>query len=127
MTMKGLRLLKKNGIADRVCITFTEMKHNFKDIPDLLRLADNMGICQFVTGTLVCGGRATQSTDLLPPTPEQYEKLLSHYQNDKVFRDRYHRIGNIAALEWDLINDHAAGTCCTFIFVKNISKISYLH
>jgi len=126
-TMQGVRLLEKNGMAARMCITFTEMKHNFEDIPDLLRLADNMGIAQFVTGTLVCGGRAAKSADLLPPTPAQYEKLLSHYQNDNVFRDRYHRIGNIAALEWDLLNDHAADTCCTFIETPYVTTQGYLY
>ncbi len=127
MTMQGLRLLEKSGMAARVCITLTEMKHNFEDIPDLLRIADNMGVGQFVTGTLVCGGRAAKSSDLLPPTPAQYEKLLNHYQNDKVFRDRYQRIGNIAALEWDLVNDHPAGTCCTFIETPYVTTQGYLY
>jgi radical SAM protein with 4Fe4S-binding SPASM domain len=126
-TMQGLRLLEKSGMAARVCITFTEMKHNFEDIPDLLRLADKMGIGQFVTGTLVWGGRAAQSDDLAPPTPAQYEKLLRHYQKDKIFRDSYHRIGNIAALEWDLVKNDAANTCCTFIETPYVTTQGYLY
>ena len=114
-TMKGLRLLKKNGMASQICITFTEMQHNFEDIPDLLKIADDMGIGQFVTGTLVPGGRAAQPGGLAPPMPAQYEKLLARYQGDKTFKDRYHRIGNIAALEWFMDTADAAGTCCTFI------------
>ena len=114
-TLQGLRLLEKCGMAPQICITFTEMHHNFEDIPDLLKIADQMGIGQFVTGTLVPGGRAAQPGGLAQPVPAQYEKLLARYQRDKTFRDRYHRIGNIAALEWLMDTADAAGTCCTFI------------
>jgi radical SAM protein with 4Fe4S-binding SPASM domain len=126
-TMNALRLLKKNGLADSVCVTFTEMKHNFDDIPQALKWVDQMGIGQFVTGTLVCGGRAAQSADLLPPTPEQYEKLLSYFQKNKDFRERYQRIGNIAALEWDLVKEVAADTCCTLIETPYVVTKGYLY
>ena len=114
-TMQGLRLLEKSGLASQVCMTFTEMQHNFDQLPDLLKMADRMGIGQFVSGTLVPGGRASQPGDLAPPTPIQYETLLARYRQDKTFRDRYDRIGNIAALEWLSDTSEAAGTCCTFI------------
>ena len=114
-TMKGLWLLANNGMASKICIAFTEMQHNFEDIPDLLKIADDMGIGQFVTGTLVPGGRAAQPGSLAPPMPAQYKKLLALYQRDKTFKDRYHRIGNISALEWFMDTADAAGTCCTFI------------
>lgn len=126
-TMKGLKLLEKRGMAPWVCITFTEMQHNFEDIPALLETADKMGIGQVITGTLVSGGRAAQSSDLAPPTPDQYEKLLIHYLKDKVFRDRYHHIGNIAALEWDLLKEDAAGTCCNFIETPYVTTKGYLY
>lgn len=125
--MTGLRLLEKRGMAPWVCITFTEMQHNFEDIPSLLETADKMGIGQVVTGTLVSGGRASQSSDLAPPTPAQYEKLLVHYLKDKVFRDRYQRIGNIAALEWDPVKEDAAGTCCTLIETPYVTTKGYLY
>jgi radical SAM protein with 4Fe4S-binding SPASM domain len=126
-TMRGLRLLVKGGMAPQVCLTFTEMGHNFDDIFDLLELADHLGIGQFVTGTLICGGRAAQSADLVPPAPSQYEQLLSRYHNDKVFRERYHRIGNIAALEWALAQGDAVNTCCTFIETPYVSAKGYLY
>ncbi|MFY9943827.1 MAG: radical SAM protein [Desulfobacterales bacterium] len=127
LTMQGLRRLQKSGMAPRVCITFTEMQHNFEDIPGLLKIADDMGIGQFVTGTLVIGGRAAQPGGLAPPTPAQYEKLLARYQRDKTFRDRYHRIGNIAALEWFMDTADAAGTCCTFIETPYITAKGNLY
>lgn len=114
LTLRGLRLLEQSGMAPQLSITFTEMGHNFEEIPDLLKLADDMGIGQFVTGTLVQGGRAAQPGGIAPPSPAQYERLLARYQDDETFRDRYHRIANIAALEWFLA-PAAADTCCTFI------------
>jgi radical SAM protein with 4Fe4S-binding SPASM domain len=114
-TMQGLGLLAKEGMASRICITFTEMRHNFEDIPDLMRIADEMGIGRFTAGTLVSGGRAAQPGGLEPPVPAQYEALLARYMGDKTFKERYHRIGNIAALEWFMAGGDAAGNCCTFI------------
>jgi len=114
-TMQGLELLVNKGMAPQICIAFTEMQHNFEEIPKLLEIAEDMGIGQFVTGTLVCGGRAAQPGGLAPPTPAQYRKLLERYQRDQTFRRRYHQIGNIAALEWLADTRNAAETCCTFI------------
>lgn len=114
-TMQGLRLLVDNGLASRVCITFTEMQHNFEEIPDLLKLAEDMGIGQFVSGTLVCGGRAAQPGGLAPPTPAQYSELLARYRRDTSFRRRYRKLGNIAALEWLADVRDAPETCCTLI------------
>lgn len=127
-TMKGLRLLKKNGMAHRICITFTEMLHNFEDIPDLLKIADEMGVGQFITGTLVLGGRAAYSSDIGLPEPHQYENLLERYQLDQTFKDQYRRIGNIAALEWYLDTaDTTATTCCTFIETPYVTANGHLY
>ncbi len=114
-TVNGLQLLVKAGMAARICITFTEMRHNFDEIPDLLRMADDMGIGQFVTGTLVSSGRAALPGYLEPPTPSQYETLLARFRQDQRFGERYRRIANIAALEWSTGSGEAVDTCCTFI------------
>jgi radical SAM protein with 4Fe4S-binding SPASM domain len=114
-TLKGLQLLVDGGLAHRICITFTEMQHNFDELPQLLKMADGMGVGQFVTGTLVHGGRAMQAIGLRPPTPAQYESLLARYERDAAFRDRYQRIGNIAAIEWFNDSGDGGNTCCTFI------------
>ncbi len=114
-TLQGPRLLAEGGLAPQICITFTEMQHNFEELPALLALTAKMGIGQFVSGTLVRGGRAMRSLGLLPPTPEQYKGLLARYRRDQTFRERYQRIGNIAALEWRHEKAADAGTCCDFI------------
>ena len=114
-TLQGLRLLEASGLAPQICITFTEMQHNFDELPDLLALTDRMGIGQFVSGTLVRGGRAMQSLGLLPPTTEQYAQLLARYHHDQAFREQYGRIGNVAALEWRRETAEDANVCCDFI------------
>jgi radical SAM protein with 4Fe4S-binding SPASM domain len=114
-TLQGLKRLKERGMAHRICITFTEMQHNCGEIPDLLEMVDTMGVAQFIAGTLVCGGRALEPGGLAPPTAQEYLALLSRYRSDKAFRDRYHRIGNIAALEWARGDTDAPDACCSFI------------
>jgi radical SAM protein with 4Fe4S-binding SPASM domain len=93
------------------------MQHNFNELPELLKLVEKMGIKQFVSGALVASGRASASSRLALPSAAQYRSLLIRFQNDKDFRDRYHRIGNIAALEWSMASgsDSAAESCCSFI------------
>jgi radical SAM protein with 4Fe4S-binding SPASM domain len=115
LTCRGLHLLVKAGLAASVCITFTEMRHNMEDIPELLRIVDDMGVGEFVTGTLVSGGRAARTSHIDPPTPVQYAKLLACYRDDKDFRARYQRIGNIAALEWFRSENDPVVNCCAFI------------
>ncbi|MDJ0784234.1 MAG: radical SAM protein [Desulfosarcinaceae bacterium] len=114
-TMAGIHLLLAGGLAAHICITFTEMAHNFDAIPQLLSLVDRMGIEQFVTGTLVPGGRAAASVGMAPPTAEQTEQLVSRYQTDAGFKARYDRIGNIAALEWLRAPADSAESCCRLI------------
>ncbi len=113
-TLQGLHVLANNGLTHCIAIAFTEMRHNFGEIPQLLGLVDDLGIPEFVTGTLVCGGRAALDAHLAPPTPQQYEGLLDRFRNDKTFRERYRRIGNIAALEWSG-NASCADGCCSLI------------
>lgn len=125
-TLTGLRLLKAEGMASRVCIAFTEMRHNFEDIPDLLEMADEMGAFQFVTGTVLRCGRAGQG-GLLPPSRRQYERLLSRYRSDETFRNRYHRIGNIAALEWFRDRSEVAAACCSFIETSYVTADGRLY
>jgi radical SAM protein with 4Fe4S-binding SPASM domain len=126
-TVQGLGRLKESGMAHRICITFTEMQHNIGEIPELLEMVDAMGIGQFIAGTLVCGGRALESGSLAPPTEPQYEALLSHYRSDKTFRDRYRRIGNIAALEWAQADTHSPDACCSFIETPYITADGRLY
>ncbi len=126
-TLQGLKRLQESGMAHQICIAFTEMRHNFAEIPKLMEMVDGMGIGQFITGTLICGGRAIESGDLALPTPHQYKELLAQYRQDKTFRERYHRIGNIAALEWARTDLDLADECCTFLETPYVSAQGHLY
>lgn len=112
---RGLRLLSEGGLGQQTQVAFTEMQHNFTDLPRLLELADDLGLGGVVSGTLVFQGRAKKSIQIAPPTPSQYEHLLSLYQSDPVFRSRYERLGNIAALEWFKGRTHPFAQSCICI------------
>jgi len=96
----GLELLAKAGLAKQTVVAFTETRHNFEELPRLLKLLDELGIGSLVTGTLVQAGRAARADGLSLPTPTQYRELLGRYHDDAAFRETYDRIGNIAAIEW---------------------------
>jgi MoaA/NifB/PqqE/SkfB family radical SAM enzyme len=66
-TMRGLGRLAAAGLGKRTRIAFTEMRHNMEDIPELLRLVDDLGLEGLVGGTFVRAGRAAH-TGLEPPT-----------------------------------------------------------
>lgn len=126
-TLQGLKLLVDKEMAPHICITFTEMQHNFDDLPELMKTVEDMGIRQFITGTLVCDGRAAQSRDLSPPTADQYDRLIERYREDSAFRQRYRRIGNIAALEWAVHGSEGIEPCCTFIETPYVTAKGKLH
>lgn len=98
--MAGLRALVEAGMGPRVHVAFTEMVHNFNELPQLLQDMDNMGIGRLTSSTLVKGGRAAFSTCIGPPTPAQYVKLIELYLTDDNFRKRYDQKARIAAIEW---------------------------
>jgi radical SAM protein with 4Fe4S-binding SPASM domain len=114
-TVKGLKLLTEAGLGQQVVVAFTEMQHNFADIPDLCRLIDGLGIGSLVTGTLVYGGRAVQKNQIAPPTPSQYSDLLSLYHSDSQFKVLYQKMGNIAAIEWFTGKSYPATSYCKCI------------
>jgi radical SAM protein with 4Fe4S-binding SPASM domain len=98
--LKGLKRLAEAGMGQQTRVAFTEMQHNFADLPGLLKIIDTLGIGSLVSGTLVQQGRAAQPDQIVPPSPSQYKELLDRYHSDLQFRSRYKRLGNIAALEW---------------------------
>jgi len=100
LTLQGLGHLVKTGLGRKTYLAFTEMRHNFGDIPRALELVERLGLGRFVTGTLVRGGRAAQNSQLVQPAPEQYRELLSRYHFDKRFTELYDKYANIAAIEW---------------------------
>jgi len=110
--LSGLRTLAKSGLARQTTIHFTETRHNLEEFPDLLALAESMGIAKVTGGTLLTGGRAAEAA-VDQPTTEQYLQLLRHYEQSPVFRESYTRLGNLAALEWHLGREQSA--CCALV------------
>ncbi len=98
--VKGLRRLIEAGLGQNTRLAFTEMRHNFDELPRMFDLAEELGLGQLITGTMVCGGRAEDDNVLAMPTPEQYRRLLDRYCSDAVFRNAYRERGNVAAIEW---------------------------
>lgn len=111
--LEGIHRLVAGGLGPRLAIFFTEMRHNLAEIPALLELADDMSISSVTTGTLVRCGRAEDSAAVTPPDPAQFLELLDRYDSDPDFRERYDRIGTMAALEWRKATPRTE--CCTFV------------
>ena len=112
-SLRGLRLLTEAGLGEQTLVAFTEMRHNFGELPDLLDLVGSLGIGRLVSATLVPGGRALQTDQITPPEPSQYRSLLDRYHADAHFRARYAELGNIAALEWYAGKSHPSPHVCT--------------
>jgi len=100
LAVKGIQLLVKAGLGGQTRIAFTEMVHNFEDLPALLEMVDGLGIGRLVSGTLLYGGRAVRSDRISQPVPSQYRELITRYHEDNRLKKIYHRRGNIAAIEW---------------------------
>ncbi|WP_305045581.1 radical SAM protein [Geoalkalibacter sp.] len=98
--LAGLKRLVAVGLAPRLSLFLTEMRHNFDEIPALLELAEELGIPELTSGALVRCGRAARDERIAPPTATQYLGLLDRYDTDEAFRNRYRARGKIAALEW---------------------------
>ncbi|HEY5975433.1 MAG TPA: radical SAM protein [Geobacteraceae bacterium] len=113
-TMTGLRRLVKGGLGRQVQLFCTEMRHNLQEIPDLLRLADQLGLGSVKTGALVRCGRAEEETGLESPDLADYQQLLQRYDADPEFQALYERLGTVAAIEWRQ-EEAPRNECCTFV------------
>jgi radical SAM protein with 4Fe4S-binding SPASM domain len=119
--MNGLRLLLEAGYGPRIQVAFTEMAHNFEELPQLLKTVDALGINRLISSTLINGGRAGAST-LQLPRPAQYRQLIQRYQMDPQFKTLYERKGSIAAIEWykhraDISDEHCG--CFQDLFIDS--------
>lgn len=99
-TIAGLQLLGEIGLIHNVTLAFTEMQSNIEDLPELLALAESLGVGRLVSGCLVKKGLARNNSDLVLPRPDQYTALLDLYYSDNSFQERYDLLGNFAAIEW---------------------------
>ncbi|MBK5275766.1 MAG: radical SAM protein [Desulfuromonadales bacterium] len=115
-TLDGILRLVQQGLAQRISLFMTEMRHNLDDIPAILEFAERMGIPSFSSGALVLCGRAAEESAVAPPDTEQYLRLLERYDADPRFRELYRKIGRVAALEWRSGCDPRSEGCT---FVEN--------
>lgn len=124
--MAGLGVLVRGGYGPRTRIAFTEMAHNFDDLPDLLALVDEMGLARLICNTLIKGGRATDWPHARLPTPDQYRRLIRRYHADPLFRNRCDRKATIAVIEWfkhRSATDTEACSCIQNLFVDSWGRI----
>ena len=108
--LRGIKRLTAMGLGPQTTVSFTETRKNFNSLADLIELLDELGVGRLVSGTLVRAGRAVHGPEL--PTPDQYRSLLRRYHRDETFRKRYHKMANIACLEWWLGKAHSLSETC---------------
>ncbi len=111
--IESLKLLTAAGLGQQVVVAFTEMQHNFMQLPELLQLLNEFGIGSLVSGTLVNRGRASLTSQITHPTPTQYRELLNLFHSDPKFNALYKKLGNIAALEWFTGKSYPASVSCS--------------
>ena len=125
-SVRGIRHFADAGMEKRIKIAFTEMRHNYDDIPEMLKLSDSLGVGQFVTGTLVKGGRAEKADWIGMPEKSQVRNLIELYESDSAFRALYDKLGNISAIEWyrgrDIPSDHVCN-CIGTPFIDASDKM----
>jgi radical SAM protein with 4Fe4S-binding SPASM domain len=112
--MVGIGHLVEAGLGPKMQVAFTEMAHNFSELPDLLKSIHKLGIARLISGTLVKGGRAAGSTRMRLPTPDQYRELIRLYHTDADFKALYDQKANISAIEWfKYRTEPAMEGCCS--------------
>lgn len=113
--LRGLRCLVDAGLGAQTTIAFTEMRHNLADLPELLELADQLGIARVIGLTLIAAGGAAGNAATQMPTRGQYLALLERFDRDPGFRQRCQTIGSVPALEWLRGADGSEHTGCRFL------------
>ena len=124
---RGIRSAIRHGLGKQTEVAFTEMAHNFHEIPQLLALLEGIGISRLVSGTLVRSGRAATSRQLAAPSSAQACELLDLYHKDRSFRDRYDRMANVSVIEWYKGRSVPADKCCRCIENPFISAAGRLY
>ncbi|MFC1839453.1 radical SAM protein [Thermodesulfobacteriota bacterium] len=125
-SMIALKHFAEAGMGERIKIAFTEMRHNFHEIPEMLKLVKDLGIGQFISGTVVKGGRAENADWINLPDKTQVRELIERYESDSIFRGLYDKFGNISAIEWlrgrDAPFDHVCN-CISAPFISAAGKM----
>jgi radical SAM protein with 4Fe4S-binding SPASM domain len=121
----ALHLLVRAGLGNRTQVAFTEMAHNFHELPQLLEIVDQMGIGRLISSTLVKGGRAAASHHIMLPTPGQYQELINRYETDERFRNLCDQKATISAIEW--FKNRSASTDEGCSCIKNLFMDAHGH
>ncbi len=124
--LAGIRRLADRGLARRIAIFFTEMRHNLQELPAVLELAEGLGVGSLTTGALVLCGRAAEKNPAAPPGLDQYQRLLDRFEADPDFRARYARLGIMAPLEW-LVKEAPPARGCAFVENPYLSSSGILY
>ena len=98
--LRGLRCLVDAGLGGQTTIAFTEMRHNLAELPQLLELADQLGVARVIGLTLIEAGGAAGNAATQLPTAQQYLALLEQFDSDPGFRQRCQDFGSLPALDW---------------------------
>ncbi|MCF8126886.1 MAG: radical SAM protein [Deltaproteobacteria bacterium] len=115
LLLRGLDCLLDAGMGPRIRIAFTEMVHNFGEIPRLMKRLETFGIRRMVSSTLVKDGRAGRTKRLKLPTPNQVAEVVNRYRSDAAFRSLYDKMGSISAIEWTKGRSIPATQVCSCI------------
>lgn len=123
--MAGIEALLRHGFGPDVSLFFTEMSHNLHELPELMLMAERLGIGSVSSGTLVMCGRAKEEAGIVPPEPEQYLPLLQRFDEDPAFRKAYEQLGSVAALEW--CGTSSDKGCCNFIETPYLTSTGVMY
>ena len=125
-SIKGIKHFVDAGMGEKIKIAFTEMKHNYDEIPKMLRLTNDLGVGQLTSGTLVKGGRAENADWIDLPDRSQIRNLIEIYEADPEFRALYDKMGNVSAIEWykgrNIPSDHVCN-CISTPFINASGKM----
>jgi MoaA/NifB/PqqE/SkfB family radical SAM enzyme len=125
-SVRAIRLFMEEGIGNRIQVAFTEMQHNYDEIPEMLKFADSLGAGKFIAGTLIKAGRARNSEWIRLPDKSQVRSLIELYESKPEFRRLYDRTGCISAIEWfkgrDIPADHVCN-CISMPFINASCKM----
>jgi radical SAM protein with 4Fe4S-binding SPASM domain len=117
-TLKTLRMMSEAGLGEQIRIAFTEISHNYDELPDLIGLVCDLGLKGLISGTVIKGGRSLKHEWINLPSVSQVISLIKRYEDDSVFRDNYEKVGKISAIEWFKGKNFATDQMCTCI--KNL-------
>jgi len=125
--MQGLQALVAAGFGPRTAIAFTEMRHNFHEIQQLLEIAEQLDLAEVIGLPLIPCGSAERNPLTALPTPEQYLAFLEQFARDAELRRLYRRFGRFSAIEWAKGSASSCHVGCRFLEKPYLSARGLLY